>query len=274
MKILIGNLGQTCNQLWGYIPAICDSIRTGENYIIPFHEPEIGKFPMLLEFKNFKFPLYIKLFHRIFGEKKYVKKLIRLSRMLKIGPEDILMKYKKYSYDAWGNRLSPISNEEANIIRKLLTPAFSITNVVDNIFESLDNKIVVGIHIRRGDYKTWANGKYYYSFDQYSNFCKQFLKTHPNSSISFFLSSNEDIPFDVFKDFDTFSIKLGAIEDLYALSKCNYIIGPPSTFSRLASFMGKVPICIVTSSTDDISYFDVIGDFNHYVSGDYIGFDY
>ena len=32
------------------------------------------------------------------------------------------------------------------------------------------------------------------------------------------------------------------VEDLYALAACDYIIGPPSTFSRWASFYGKTPL--------------------------------
>jgi hypothetical protein len=32
------------------------------------------------------------------------------------------------------------------------------------------------------------------------------------------------------------------LEDMYALAGCDYIIGPPSTFSMWASFIGKVPL--------------------------------
>ena len=36
-----------------------------------------------------------------------------------------------------------------------------------------------------------------------------------------------------------------AAEDLHLMSRCEFIIGPPSTFSLWASFMGQVPLCIV-----------------------------
>jgi hypothetical protein len=32
------------------------------------------------------------------------------------------------------------------------------------------------------------------------------------------------------------------VADLYALAKCDYIIGPPSTFSQWASFYGSKPL--------------------------------
>jgi hypothetical protein len=33
------------------------------------------------------------------------------------------------------------------------------------------------------------------------------------------------------------------IEDLYSLAQCDYLIGPPSTYSMWASFYGRVPMC-------------------------------
>ena len=43
------------------------------------------------------------------------------------------------------------------------------------------------------------------------------------------------------------------IEDLYALSLCDYILGPPSTFSMWASFYGKKPLRIVSYKDEAIS---------------------
>ena len=42
------------------------------------------------------------------------------------------------------------------------------------------------------------------------------------------------------------------IEDLYALSICDYILGPPSTFSMWASFYGGVPLRFIKHSNDKI----------------------
>ena len=39
---------------------------------------------------------------------------------------------------------------------------------------SRPTSIKLGIHVRRGDYKTWQGGKYYYSDDQYSDFIQLF----------------------------------------------------------------------------------------------------
>ena len=53
---------------------------------------------------------------------------------------------------------------------------------------------------------------------------------------------------------DSFSIQgADGITDLYALSKCDYIIGPPSSYSQWASFIGDVPLCPLLDSNMDIS---------------------
>jgi len=50
------------------------------------------------------------------------------------------------------------------------------------------------------------------------------------------------------------------IEDLYTLASCDYIIGPPSTFTMWASFYGRVPLYKIIDRNklqeiDDFTYF-------------------
>ena len=41
-----------------------------------------------------------------------------------------------------------------------------------------------------------------------------------------------------------------AIQDFYLMSKCDYIIGPPSSYNGLASFLGGVPRFVVLQKDD------------------------
>ena len=34
-----------------------------------------------------------------------------------------------------------------------------------------------------------------------------------------------------------------AVEDLYMLSECDYVIGPPSTYSLVAAMYRDIPLC-------------------------------
>ena len=53
------------------------------------------------------------------------------------------------------------------------------------------------------------------------------------------------------------------VEDMYSLSKCDYIIGPYSSFSAWASFYGEVPYCMLERRKEiSLSDFSVVDSFN------------
>jgi hypothetical protein len=52
--------------------------------------------------------------------------------------------------------------------------------------------ILIGVHIRRGDYKEFKNGEYYYTDEQYIDTCEK-LKNIINGRVGFVLSSNDVI---------------------------------------------------------------------------------
>lgn len=103
---------------------------------------------------------------------------------------------------------------------------------------------VIGIHIRRGDYKEYYNGQWYYSDEVYLRFMHEVLqiKQFRNQKIAFFICSNEPLDYYKFKSFNLIHPTGHAVEDLYALAKCDILIGPPSTYTAWASFYGDVPL--------------------------------
>lgn len=105
--------------------------------------------------------------------------------------------------------------------------------------------ILIGVHIRRGDYKTFNNGSWYYEISDYHNKMKELvgLQEFSGKRVGFVICSDEEnLMLPVSHDFEIFYEKRHFIEDLYLLAKCDYIIGPPSTFSRWASYYGNVPL--------------------------------
>jgi hypothetical protein len=90
--------------------------------------------------------------------------------------------------------------------------------------------------------------------------------------VSFFISSNEDFELDIFTDCDCHRFgqeSSGAILDLYSLSICDLIIGPVSSFSRWASFIGEVPLCFLETKDQEFTKdsFSKIIDFFHFENG-------
>ena len=99
---------------------------------------------------------------------------------------------------------------------------------------------IIGVHIRRGDYATYQNGKWFYDNKTYCSFIRQLLIQIPNAQ--FIICSNEDIDIMDFQDLPVIIEKRHFMVDLYILSMCDYIIGPPSTFTNWASYGGNVPL--------------------------------
>jgi len=107
---------------------------------------------------------------------------------------------------------------------------------------SADFEIVIGVHIRRGDYITFENGAFYFLDSEYARVMKQMKELHPGKKIAFVICSNEKIDMNTFSEFNCFSWSNHFMIDLTLLSYCDFIIGPPSTFSGWASFIGNIPL--------------------------------
>ena len=126
-------------------------------------------------------------------------------------------------------------------IKKLFAFQSKISQKVEKILPPLtENVIRLGVHIRRGDYKKWMDGNYYYSDEDYIKIILSFCSLFSGDSIEIFIVSNEkDLPQKMYKTGINSTVCFlsgNPAEDLYSLSTCNYIIGPPSTFSLMAAF--------------------------------------
>ena len=103
-----------------------------------------------------------------------------------------------------------------------------------------ENVIRLGVHIRRGDYKIWQNGRYYYSDEDFIQIIQSFCSLFPENTIEILIVGNEkNLPQEKYRA--ALPAKIHFLsgnpgEDLYALSTCDYLIGPPSTFSLMAAF--------------------------------------
>lgn len=105
----------------------------------------------------------------------------------------------------------------------------------------------LGVHVRRGDYRTWHDGKYYFTDEQYCACIRQFLSLHADRPVQVFVCGNDP---ELDKDFFRRELSSATVmfpegnpgEDLYLLSCCHYLIGAPSTFTLIASMYHDVPL--------------------------------
>jgi len=111
---------------------------------------------------------------------------------------------------------------------------------LDQVTPSNKETLLFGIHARRGDYRHFHQGKYFYTWKQYHSIIKNLRKQFVDCK--FILVSDESVPASIAQTKDITLPKASPVIDMYALSKCDYILGPPSSFSMWASFIGQKPL--------------------------------
>jgi hypothetical protein len=99
---------------------------------------------------------------------------------------------------------------------------------------------LVGVHIRRGDYKKWHGGRYYFNdevYEKYMNAFSQRLLREGAKKSAFVLFSNEKVCFA--ETSNLMVSKESWFIDHLIMSLCDYLIGPPSTFTIWANYIGN-----------------------------------
>ena len=159
-------------------------------------------------------------------------------------------------------------------LKQIFCPKEDIMHKAEKIVSDLkkDCDITVGVHIRRGDYATWNEGRFFYELEDYHQFMIRIKELYRGKRVSFFISSNENFSLDIFEDcncrrFD--KEHSDAILDLYTLSLCDRIIGPFSSYSRWASFIGEKPLCFLETKHQQFTEdnFSKIIDYFHFENG-------
>lgn len=110
---------------------------------------------------------------------------------------------------------------------------------VADIRKKYSEYALVGVHIRRGDYKFWRDGKFYFDNETFNRWMTE-LQESTNQKLCFLLFSNEPIAAAEFSN-GSINILKGPdhpILDLYVMAQCDYIMGPPSSYSWWAAFYG------------------------------------
>ncbi len=163
----------------------------------------------------------------------------------------------------WDYRKYKLTKKHHSILRdyyrfdkkNLSAKSKNLKNFIDA--KLIEGKFLVGIHIRRGDYKKWSKGKYYFEDEFYKYIIKN-LKiklTKDNKDPLFIVVSNEKINSKIGMDlFSGGSWK----EDQIILQSCNLIVGPPSTFTMWASYISKIPLIELNSKDNEINFNGIV----------------
>ena len=159
-----------------------------------------------------------------------------------------------YIVNAWEQRIHTSSFlKENDFIRSVILPEAESRKKAAERIELLRQKfdVIVAVHIRRGDYKTFLDGKYYFEDDVYLQKMEQINHLLAPAKVVFAIFSNEKIDINNFSKINaSFSNDNTPIGDMWGISLCDFIIGPLSTFSMWASFLKKVPLHFIQKNTE------------------------
>lgn len=243
-RIICDSENQLCNRFFSYLDSISWAIRYDKHVYVLFWNENIRYFDVLRNNKYVSFPFYfveknrwMKAFFCRTIDSRFANKLYHSNFGSKLG-----------FYLGW-----PMKNRcktenlltDKTELRRIFMPNSDIQYKVNSLFGEyrVGTTLIVGVHIRRGDYKTFMGGCFYYDNSVYEQRMNEIVRLCNDREVCFYLASNEEIPESLTQKFKTFSIlKANTAEDLYALSKCDFLLGPPSTFTQWVSYLNDIPL--------------------------------
>ena len=92
----------------------------------------------------------------------------------------------------WLFRGPRLVQKHAEAIRQYFQITDSHQQRVDSVIRKIrgESDLIVGVHIRQGDYATFKNGMYYYSTAQYAAMMHQVVEQFPGKRVAFLVCSN------------------------------------------------------------------------------------
>ncbi|MDD5138661.1 MAG: alpha-1,2-fucosyltransferase [Verrucomicrobiales bacterium] len=148
-----------------------------------------------------------------------------------------------FVYD-WRFRAPNLMQKHGDKIRAYFRPLETFEKASREVVEPLrhDADIVIGVHVRHGDYRGWKGGKYFYPVECYAAWMRDLVTQFPGRKVSFLVCSDERRNAGEFPGLTVGFGTKSPVTDLFALARCDYIVGTKSTFPQWASFYGGKPL--------------------------------
>lgn len=154
----------------------------------------------------------------------------------------------------WLFRDSANFGKHGDLLRRFFTPGDDYLRRIDALLlrARRDCDHLVGIHIRQGDYKKWLKGKYFFTTETYAGLMRRYAESLPGKRVRFLICSNAPQDEKLFDGLDYIMGNNHPLEDLYSFARCDFLVGPPSTYTLWASFYGQVPLYVVENPQEPV----------------------
>lgn len=177
--------------------------------------------------------------------------------------EQKMLRSKLYFNNSWYIRDYHLIEKYRPELAEVISPYDDVIKRIKGVFttyrEQNNNTILVGAHMRRGDYRTWQNGEFYFTDEEWNSLFLQMsdFPQFASSHLKFLIFSNEKVERENFSNQLDICVSQGTVaEDLAALSLCDFVLGPPSTFSWIANYIGRNRYYVIYDPAKEISYQD------------------
>ncbi len=292
--VLNHNGGQLANQLWNYMSIYAYCLHKGfecRNYCF-FEYGQYFSIPVSNTFIDFIFFRSFPIACRIFSfeiAKKIWRKAYKISAKLIKMAHPISIIYSRTTRDSLGTYLLPpsyASKKELHVLEEgnssiyfdgwlfrnpkgiidyrseiieHLKPRAQIRKGVREIMSPLRHQfaLVIGIHIRQGDYKEFKGGRFFIEQQRVRQILNEYIQQFKvnKETTCFVVCSNGEIDFSCFNGLNMVKSGKNFIEDLFILASCDLIIGSDSTFGSFASYYGNIPHIVFKKEPIDWEYY-------------------
>lgn len=282
--VLENNAGRMANQLWHFASMYAYCLEKGyvcENwaffrYVHYFNFSIKNKIVDLIFVRFFKLHKSIKLTKALYilfskiVQKLFRKKIVRDNNVVFFLPPTPNMKEEQkeklrlidkldltWYFCGWLFRNPDGQKKYHAQIQEYFKPREPWGNMVQNFITNLKNKykLVVGVHIRQGDYRTWEGGQYYFTCAEVRTILNNFILNYRNLRVAdtvFVICSDEKIDEKYFAGLNFVFGPGSEITDLYTLAATDLIIGSTSTYGSWAAYYGEKPF--IKFSRDKIDW--------------------
>ena len=169
--------------------------------------------------------------------------------------ESLLARRRFLLVRGWKFRARESLWRQRDEVKKVFRPSDAVLAAANQSLEKAraDGDLLIGVHVRRGDYAGWLGGKYFFALENYERWMREAAALHAGRRVAFLVCSNEPVgPLLGLEGLKTFAGPGTAIADLYGLAGCDKLMGPPSTFSLWASYWGGAPLQMLQSAEDHV----------------------
>ncbi len=259
--IFVRDKGQMCNNILQYAHVYAWA-RENNRHSMSMRFAYKYQYFNICDMKNHNFTMYIA---GKYGAKYKILPVVtyNLGEKDKQQKEAFILSHKNVIIEGWGVRYYDLFIKYKSEILELFEFKSKIREKINDIIAKTSDAdtIKIGVHIRRGDYQTFFNGIYFFYDYTFLHYIREIIKLFPGKKYSVYICGNDP---DLDKNYYSSELSEATVvfpngnagEDLCILSECDYIVGPPSSYSLIATMYNKAKLHWMTCDEKELTLSD------------------